>query len=244
MVRLLFGLESLFSMWMLLDAMQRGAARYWYPIIFLPFGQVAYFFMVKIHDPEFRVLRQFLEAFGKPRVTLEQLQYRAHQTPSFANKLAWAKGLFDAEKYQEAAAQFEALVHTDDESKDALYGYGLCQIELANYEMAARALQELIDIKPSFADYDAWPQLAFALSKQDKLDAAVAVLEELVRKAPRVPHRVVYASYLCKAGKPDQARAQLQQALRDHEYAPRFQRRQDSASAKKARLMLSQLQPS
>src|SRR5262245_16855533 len=176
MVRLLFGLESLFSMWMLLDAMQRGAARYWYPIIFLPFGQVAYFFMVKIHDPEFRVLRQFLETFGRPKITIEQLQYRAQQTPSFANKLAYAKGLYDAQSYKDDARQFETLIHADDESKDALYGYGLCQIELENYEMAERALQELIEIKPSFAEYDAWPQLAFALSKQDKLEQALSVL--------------------------------------------------------------------
>jgi hypothetical protein len=243
MVRLLFGLESLFSLWMLVDAIQRGAARYWYPIIFLPFGQVAYFFSVKIHDPEFRGLVKFFRGLTQPKVTLEELQLRADESPSFVNKLALAQALFDAGSHAEAARAFEAILATDDEAKEALYGYGLCLIEQHDYERAIKALQHLIEIKPSYHEYDAWSHLAYALSSLDRDQAALALLDELVRKAPRIAHRVVYASYLATAQDYERARGQLQLGLRDYDRAPRFQRRQDAAHARKARAMLSRLAP-
>lgn len=39
-----------FSIWMVVDAYKRGAEHYWYLIIFFPFGEWIYFFLVKIHD--------------------------------------------------------------------------------------------------------------------------------------------------------------------------------------------------
>ncbi len=39
-----------FSVWMLVDAHKRGAQHYWYLIIFFPFGEWVYFFLIKIHD--------------------------------------------------------------------------------------------------------------------------------------------------------------------------------------------------
>lgn len=243
MVRMLFGLESLFSLWMLVDAVQRGAARYWYPIIFLPFGQLAYFFSVKIHDPEFSPLLRLFHGLTKSELTLDELRLRASETPSFVNKLALAQGLFDAGDHRAAASQFETVLRDDEESKDALFGFALCQLELADYEAAIEALRRLIEIKASFREYDAWPHLAYALTRTDRHDAALALLAELVRKAPRLAHRALYASYLATDRRYDDARAQLQLGLRDHERAPRFQRRQDSAAAKKARAMLSRLEP-
>ena len=53
MPRILFFFQSAFSLWMIVDAIRRGAAYYWYPVIALPFGEFVYFFVVKIHDPEY-----------------------------------------------------------------------------------------------------------------------------------------------------------------------------------------------
>jgi hypothetical protein len=240
-VRLLFGLESLFSLWMLVDAVQRGAARYWYPIIFLPFGQVAYFFSVKIHDPEFRPLLSAFRGLTKPKVSLDELRFRAGETPSFANKLTLAQALYDAGERQEASTRFEEVLSVDDESKEALYGYALCQVELGAHERAIPALQRLIEIKPAFREYAAWPHLAFALSQCGQRDAALALFGELVRKSSRLDHCVLYASYLANDGQHEQAREQLESGMRNHRHAPRFQRTQEAAAAKKARAMLSQL---
>lgn len=232
----------MFSLWMMVDAAQRGAARYWYPVLWLPGGPFVYFVMVKIHDREFRELRRFWETLTKPKVTLEQLRYRVSETPSFANKLALAQGLFDAQLYAEAVPVFDEVLAADDECKDALYGRALCQLELEQYEPAIEALQLLIELKPSFREYDAWARLAHALQQTDQPDAALEVLDTLVRKAPRVPHRVLYARHLRYGEHYDKAREQLELALKAHEHSPRFQKRQDAAAARAGRAMLGELQ--
>ena len=38
------------SIWMLVDACKRGAQGWWIVIILVPFGELVYFFVVKIHD--------------------------------------------------------------------------------------------------------------------------------------------------------------------------------------------------
>ena len=43
-------LSYAFSIWMVVDAFNRGSQGWWIVIIFLPFGEIVYFFVVKIHD--------------------------------------------------------------------------------------------------------------------------------------------------------------------------------------------------
>jgi hypothetical protein len=242
MVRILYGLQSVFSLWMIVDATQRGAARYWYPVIFLPFGPFAYFFMVKIHDHQFRTLRQFFAGWSKPKVTLEYLRHTTAETPSLANKLALAQGLFDAPLYQEAVTAFEQVLASDGENKDALYGRALCHLETKNYPGAIDALEQLIALKPSYREYAAYPRLAYALKRVDQPEAALELLAELVRKAPRVAHCVLYARHLRDANDYEKAREQLERALLDHKHAPRFQQRQDAAAARSARTLLAEIE--
>ena len=49
-MHLAFMLSTAFSLWMLVDAVQRGLGAKWGWIIMIPFGEFAYFFAVKIHD--------------------------------------------------------------------------------------------------------------------------------------------------------------------------------------------------
>lgn len=241
MVQAFFVLRSAFSLWMLVDAVQRGAARYWYPIILLPFGEVAYFVSVKVHDPEFRAWRQVWNRLFNPKVTLEGLRYQATETPSFANKLALAQGLFDASLYEEATDAFQALLERDAENKDALYGFAMCKLEVEDYPNAIEALRCLIEIKPSFRDYEGFSHLAGALRETERMDDALVLLEDLVRKAPRLSHRFLYAQYLGYNQQRDKAREQLELGLTAYAHAPRFQQRQERAAATSARAMLAQI---
>ena len=107
-MHVLFALQSAFSLWMLVDAARRGAGYVWYMIIMMPFGEVAYFLAVKIHDPEFAAFRR------RPRpASLDQLRFNAEYTPSFENQLMLAQGLHDADRHVEAAELFQQLLDSE-----------------------------------------------------------------------------------------------------------------------------------
>ena len=46
----ILALSYAFSAWMVVDAFKRGAQSWWIVIIFVPFGEFIYFFVVKIKD--------------------------------------------------------------------------------------------------------------------------------------------------------------------------------------------------
>ena len=53
-MHILIGLGVALKIWMLVDAIGRGAESYWFFIIvFAPFGEFIYFFMVKMRDFDF-----------------------------------------------------------------------------------------------------------------------------------------------------------------------------------------------
>lgn len=59
----------IFKVWMIIDAIQSGNDRMWYVIVFVPFGEVIYFFMFKVHDPALRSL--WRRVFPKPKPSLD-----------------------------------------------------------------------------------------------------------------------------------------------------------------------------
>jgi len=75
MPQVLFALQSAFSLWMLVDALQRRQERYWYFVVLMPFGELVYFFVVKIHDPDMRWLKNSL-SLGPRAPSVADFRYR------------------------------------------------------------------------------------------------------------------------------------------------------------------------
>lgn len=241
MPRVLFFLETAFSLWLLVDAIRRRRAVYWYPIILLPFGEWFYFFMVKIHDPDMRWLKEGLKRLTAQRVTVEQLRFQLTQTPSFSNTLMLAQALYDQECHSEAAALFERALEIDADSKAALYGLALCLISLDDHMPAIGHLRKLIALEPSFQDYAAWSNLAYALNRTGRREEAIEWLGRLVDSSPRLNHRLLYAHYLTQDGLREKAREQIEAGLIEHQQAPPFLRRRNRTYARQAKRMLKQL---
>ena len=242
MLRLLFLLQSAFSIWMLVDAIGRpGISRYWYWIVLMPFGEWFYFFKYKIHDPDFAWLKApFGSLLDKP-ASIKELRHNAEQTPSLANKVSLAQALHDADEYEEAAKLFEDVLARDSTSPDGLYGLGVSRVGLGDDEGAIEPLRQLVDSEPSHHDYDGWAKLSHTLWKLERRKEAIEVLSRLVRRSPRLQHRMAYAYYLGLAEHRDEAQAQLATALQEFEYAPKYVKRRERAMAKQAREMLRQL---
>lgn len=238
MPRILFFLQSAFSMWMIVDAIRRGAAYYWYPVIVLPFGEWVYFFVVKVQDPEFDWARELYKKATTKKVTVEELRYQAEQSPSFASKSILAQALYDQGTYREAAELFAEALELHDDSREALYGLALSHSALREYEPAIEGFEKIIELDPSFRDYAAYTDLAHTLTESGRLQETFELLAGLVEKSPRLRHRVAYAHYLLHDGRRDAAREQLEAGLHEYSHAPKYVKRKNRAWARRAKQLL------
>jgi hypothetical protein len=227
---------------MLVDAYGRPRVpRFWYFIILLPFGEWFYFFKYKIHDPDFAWLKApFKSLFEKP-VSIEELRFNLGETPSFDNKVALAQALHDNDEYEESAALFEDALRANDTSSEALYGLAMSRIGLKAFEQAIDPLNKLIELEASYQDYDGWAKLVHSLWWVDRKEEALDSLAELVKRSPRLPHRMLYAYYLAEQQHRDAAQEQLIAGIRDFEYAPSYLKRRNRALVKQAKEMLQRL---
>jgi hypothetical protein len=241
MVRVLFILQQAFSLWMLVDAVRRGCRSYWYLVVLMPFGEWVYFFMVKIHDPEFDWIRNAFTRLTTRKAPIEILRRRVETAPPVEAHLSLAVALYEDGKYEAAQDQYAAASRLDDTAPDARRGVARCQIARGDHEAAAENLEALIDADPSHGDYVAWKDAAHALSRADRMRDALALLDRLVTTSPRLEHRALYAHYLLHADRPDTAREQLELGLFEYDEAPEFLKRRDRPWARKARRMLKQI---
>ncbi len=241
MLRILFILQQAFSLWMLGDAVRRGSKSYWYFVVLLPFGEFVYFFMVKIYDPEFDAIRAFVTGLFEKKVTVEDLRFRARETPSYANKLALGQGLYDEGAYSEAQKYFAEVLRLEPDDREALYGMALSHRELGDSDLAIESLAQLIDVDAAFRDYAACADLAHLLVETDRVEEAHELLDRLVTRSPRLEHRLLFAHYLLHGGKRETAREQLETGLAEHRQAPRYLKHKNRLWVRRAKHMLQEV---
>jgi hypothetical protein len=242
MIRTLYYIQAAFSVWMLVDAIRRRSDFYWYIVVFVPFGPLAYFLAVKIHDYDLRWLKQLVNVEHRPSVDALRFEYR--QTPSFANRMRLAAGLHDAGLFAEAAELFEEALAIDESDLEALHGLGRCRLELGEPEQAVEPLSALFQRRSSYRDFAAAVDLARALTDTARDEEAIDVLEVVTRASPQVPHFLLLGQRLAAVGRNQRARDVLSYALEGFERAPLSVRWRDRSAARDARALLESLPPS
>ncbi|MEM7353101.1 MAG: tetratricopeptide repeat protein [Acidobacteriota bacterium] len=241
MVRIFLALQTVFSLWMVVDAVRRNSSSYWYLIIMVPFGEWIYFFMVKIHDPEFEWIRDLYRRLTTKKVTVEDLRFQAEQSPSFTNKTTLAQALYDQGTYGEAAEIFTEALVIDAESRDALYGLALSQSALQEYDAAIEGFRKVIELDPSFHDYAAYTDLAHVLSQSGRMEETHELLADLVTTSPRLRHRVIRAHYLAHDDRQDEAATELRTGLDEFQHVPKYVQRRNKIWLRRAKQMLKQV---
>ena len=237
---LLYLLQAAFTIWMLVDAVQRRPIVYWYVIIFLPFGPLVYFFAFKIHDYDLAWLRRVMRT-EPPSPSIAELRERLRQSPSLQNRMRLANGLHDAREYAEAAEIFEAILESRADEPDALYGLGRCRMELGEPEAAVELLSKLTAKNRAYRDYAACLELAEALAKAGRDDDAIELLEGVARSSPRPQHGVALARHLIAAARIERAQEVLREAVADHERSPAAIQRRDRDAAREAAALLKSI---
>ena len=240
-MRVLFPFIGLvFSIWMIVDAIRRRAEFWWLLIIiFVPFGAVVYFFMVKLQDYDLGRLKRALS--GAPSGSLSELAYRAQETPSVSNKLALGEALSSAERYVEASDVYKEILRKDDANKQALHGLSRSLLGAGRAADACEHFQRLLEMDNSYADYSAALDYAEALWQSGQKDDAIELLTGLVRVNSRINHRVALGHYLSLSERKGEARDVLELALRDHEHSPAFVKKRDHKWAARAEKMMREL---
>ena len=233
-----------FKVWMVVDAMHRlGRSsccnNYWlWIIIFVPFGEVAYFFTFKIHDPEFlRIKRRLFTN----RVSLDELRYNAEQSPSIHNKVVLAQALCDAEQYVDASRLFAEVLRFDEKHKDVLYGMAFCKIRAGDMAGALEPLEKLISIEPSHKDYDTAMELAEIYWRLDQKEKTLDLLKRIAKQTQRLQPAASLAKYLVRLERKSEAKSLLESTLRDFKHAPKFVQRIDRAAASEAQSLLKSI---
>ena len=238
MIRLLPALILIFKVWLVTDSIKRREACYWpWIIFFVPLGGVVYFLLVKIDDYNFTRIG---DIFRRPP-SLDDLQYHFQETPSLANRVALAQGLYHKGDYEQADEHFTAVLQQEPQDLEALYGSGLTGIAQKDFTHASQRLGTLLDVDNTYRQYAAWAPFAYALSEDGRQGECVGALRRLVEANPRIQHKVLLAQYLEKTGQPDEARDVLSAALSEHDRSPRFLKRRNFRPAMQAKGMLKAL---
>ena len=239
MLRLLLFALIPFKIWMLVDAIRRRADTYWlWIIVGVPGGSLLYFLLVRMRDYDAQQIQQRLLASVKRPESIDTLQFRYEQTPSIAARLALAQALGDAGRWEEARGHFQGVLDQRREEPDALFGLGVCSLELGDATAAAETLETLEGIQGSYRDFALYPELAAAYETLGEPARALDLLRDLVRREPRLRHSVLLAERLIRAGEAEEAREQLQRSLREHEEAPHYVKRNNRVWARRASTLL------
>jgi len=212
-----------FKVWMVVDAIRRGVAYYWYFVFFfVPFGEFVYFAMVKADD--FRLPR--LDSLFQRPPSLRELRFRYQNTPSQENQLILAQALLRSGEVGEARELF-GEIPDGDENPEVQYGLASCDLAQGNHARAIPMLERLVSRDPAYEDYAAWRALAQGLWASGRRDEGLASLRALAAKSPRLGHKFRLAQGLAEVGRKSEARRLLEEALLENRQAPAYIRRQN-----------------
>jgi hypothetical protein len=237
-MHILFILQTAFSIWMVVDAIRRGASQYWWLIIMVPFGEVAYFIAIVL--PDLRRNGTLKRLFTRPP-TLAQLEQAFEETPSHHNRLLLARALHDDGQFPEAGVLFEGALAVDALDRDALYGFAQCAFTEGEVEAAIGALETLVDVDMGYLDSVPATELAEVYWESEREEKALALAETLCRKSQRVGPRVLMARYLIDLSREGEAAKLLRKGLASYASSPAYVRRRDRKEARTAKAMLRAL---
>ncbi len=212
----------------------RRAEPWWFLIILVlhPVGPVIYFLFVKL-DGSARGGRGRERSLRK--VPLDQLRKRAAHVESLENLVDLGFGLIDTGKYDEALSVFEKAHLMDRDSDRATFGHGRCLLELGRREEAAECLAPLVERQPAMRNYEGWLCFARALLGSGRHAEGMDSLRRLAATSGSLAHQVILTECLLEADQRDDARRNLDQALAEFEFAPRFVQRRDRSWLSRAR---------
>jgi tetratricopeptide (TPR) repeat protein len=92
---------------------------------------------------------------GNPEAAASLLGHARAEEPSSASVLeALARSVFDARRYEEAAALFAELIEVQPDNDYARFGLGLARVRLGDHAGAVEQLALAVAMRPQRRDYE------------------------------------------------------------------------------------------
>jgi hypothetical protein len=237
-------LQFAFTIWMLVDAYQRGAEYYWFFIIFFvqPFvGPLLYFFLFKFRTLRLPFTQRAAYAPSPDRkLSLDALRYRVERAPTVANRLALAQRLMDKKQHADAIPLLEAILNVEPGYCQALHDLAECRLAAGKAELAIAPLEKLLERDRRWSNYLAWRTLMEVHLACHKPADALRACQELEKHMPTLENKCLLAEHLLDNGKKADAVKILDQGLEDHHFTPLGARLRNWRWARQARKLLEE----
>jgi hypothetical protein len=233
-------LQGAFTIWMVVDAFRRGEGYWPWVILFVPLlGAWGYFFLNVL--PRWTGGRGWSLPALRRRPSLDELHFRAEQSPTLANHLDLAERLVEKKDYAEAVPHLDEVLSREPEHCRATFLLAKCHAGQGQLDKAIAGLEKITVRERYWSNYGAWYLLIELRQKSGDAAGAAESCRELARIVPTLRHQCLLAERLLDADQPDEARQVLEGALREHQYAPGNIRWRNWRWASQARRLLKQI---
>ena len=229
-----------FQVWMAIDAARRKEWFWMAFCLFFPiWGAMQYYFNYYRSAGAASSLTGFELPGAGDRQRIKEIQTKIHHLDNARNHFDLADIYFRRGEFAKAELSYRESLTRDPKDIDAMAHFGQCLLRL-NRAGDALPFLEYVDSQQPRHEYGYTAMaLAEAYSALGKKDQALKIWERVLETNTYARARVQYAALLLEKGEKVRARQQLEEAISDHEHAPRFSKRQSRPWIGKARSMLS-----
>jgi hypothetical protein len=211
----------------LVDFIRRKPDLYWLFVIlfaFPPIGPLIYIFMEMV--PSITANRGEIKWLERRR-RIGRIEAEVRGNPSAGNFEELGMLYLDAGNFRRAKWAYDQALQQRTDSIDTFYRRAKCEVELGQFDTAAKDLEQVVAKDVNYDFGRALGQYAYTLAKTGETAHAATVFQEAAKINTSSEFMVEYAEFLMSQGNKDQAREWAKRVLDKRPLMPAYQRRRE-----------------